>query len=119
MKNQSMKIILFALAFFALALAINAKPKVGKPKIQTAKVQIGEQGFKPYTIKLKRNIIAQITFLRTTDATCATEVVFASSNITRELPLNKAVIIKLTPKKSGEIAFACGMGMMRGKLIVE
>ena len=117
MKNKSIKIILFCLTFLALALAVNAQTK--KPKIQTAKVEIGEQGFQPYNIKLKRNILAQITFLRTTDATCAKEVVFSSYGITRELPLNKAVIIKLTPKKSGEIAFACGMGMMHGKLIVE
>jgi len=31
----------------------------------------------------------------------------------------QALALRETPEKSGEYVFTCGMGMMRGKLIVE
>ena len=38
--------------------------------------------------------------------------------IKRELPLNESVTVEFTPRK-GEFTFACGMNMVKGKLIVE
>lgn len=90
-----------------------------RQKAQTAKVIIGEQGFAPVSIKLRRGIPARVTFLRTTDATCAKEIVLADYGIRRELPLNQAVVVSFTPKTKGEYTFACGMNMMRGKVIVQ
>lgn len=119
MKNKSMKIMLLFAAVFALAFSINAQTKNKKSKTQTARVEITEQGFAPASVNLRRNVPARVTFVRKTDATCAKEVVISDYKINRELPLNKAVVITFTPKKSGEIAFACGMNMMRGKLIVQ
>ena len=60
-----------------------------------------------------------MTFVRTTDKTCATEVVFPSLNITRALPLNQAVDIEFTPKRTGDVAFACGMNMLKGVIVVQ
>jgi plastocyanin domain-containing protein len=60
-----------------------------------------------------------MTFLRTTDKTCATEVVLPSLNIRRALPLNEPVVIEFTPKSSGEIGFVCGMNMLRGTVVVQ
>jgi plastocyanin domain-containing protein len=93
--------------------------KSRQSKSQKASVQITERGFQPAGITLRRNVPAQITFLRTTDATCATEVVFPDYGIRRELPLNRKVVISFTPKKAGEFTFSCGMNMMRGKLVVK
>lgn len=60
-----------------------------------------------------------VTFVRTTDKTCGTEVVFPSLGIKRALPLNEAVIIEITPEKGGPIEFACGMNMLRRSVVVE
>ena len=57
--------------------------------------------------------------MRTTDKTCGTEVVFPSLNIKRALPLNEPVVIEFTPAKSGDIAFACGMNMLHGTVVVR
>jgi plastocyanin domain-containing protein len=57
--------------------------------------------------------------VRRTDQTCATSVVIPEYKINRELPLNKEVVIEFTPVKSGEFAFACGMNMLKGKLVVQ
>jgi RND family efflux transporter MFP subunit len=88
-------------------------------KPQTAKIVVTEQGFDPAKVSLRAGSLARLTFVRTTDKTCATEVVFPSLNIKRPLPLNKAVVIEFTPAKPGEIAFACGMNMLRGAVVVQ
>jgi membrane fusion protein, heavy metal efflux system len=86
---------------------------------QTAKVIVNEQGYEPAKITLRAGALARITFVRTTDKTCGTEVVFPSLNIKRVLPLNEPVVIEFTPAKSGDIAFACGMNMLHGTIVVQ
>jgi plastocyanin domain-containing protein len=87
--------------------------------VQAAKVIVGEQGFDPASVTLRAQIPARVTFLRTTDKTCATEVVLPSLNIKKALPLNQPVVVEFTPAKTGEIAFACGMNMLRGSVVVR
>lgn len=86
---------------------------------QTAKVVVNEQGFEPAKVSLRAGMPARITFVRTTEKTCGTEVVFPSLNIKRALPLNQSVQIEFTPSTTGEIAFACGMNMLKGVMVVE
>lgn len=99
---------------FALPLTVGAKPAV-----QKFTVKITERGFEPVSLRLRRGVQARITFLRTTDRTCATEVVIRDFGIKRDLPLNQPVVITLTPNKKGEFSFTCGMNMVHGKLIVH
>ena len=61
----------------------------------------------------------RLTFVRTTDATCATEIAIPSLNIKRGLALNQPVEIEFTPEKPGDIAFACGMAMFSGTIVVQ
>jgi plastocyanin domain-containing protein len=68
---------------------------------------------------VKKDEPVHLVVTRKTDATCATEIVIKDLNIKKELPLNKAVAIDFTPKKSGEIKYICGMDMMGGKLLVQ
>jgi len=86
---------------------------------QGGKVLVTEKGYEPGKLTLRAGEPARITFVRTTDKTCGTEVVFPSLNIRRPLPLNEPVVIEFTPKASGEIGFVCGMNMLRGAVIVQ
>jgi plastocyanin len=86
--------------------------------LQTATIEVTDKGFEPSSLKLKAGVPAKVTFTRKTDATCAKEVVIKEYNINRKLPLNEPVTVEFTPRK-GEFAFACGMDMIKGKLIVE
>jgi membrane fusion protein, heavy metal efflux system len=86
---------------------------------QTARVVVNEQGYEPAKLTLRAGALARITFVRTTDKTCGTEVVFPSLNIKRTLPLNESVVIEFTPAKAGAIAFACGMNMLHGTVVVR
>jgi len=85
---------------------------------QNVTVEITDKGFEPSSLKLKAGAPVKVTFLRKTDETCAKEVVIKDYNINRKLPLNEPVTVEFTPRK-GEFAFACGMDMIKGKLIVE
>lgn len=87
-------------------------------KEQTARVTVGDRAFEPARLSLKARVPARITFVRTSEKTCATAVAFADL-IRRDLPLNQPVDIEFTPEKTGEVGFACGMGMLRGTIVVQ
>lgn len=92
---------------------------LGDMKVQEAKVTVTDASFDPQRLTLQVGVPARVTFIRTSDKTCATSVVFSSLNIRRDLPLNQPVAIEFTPDKTGEIAFACGMNMLRGTVVVQ
>ena len=86
---------------------------------QETKVLVTEKGYEPGKLTVRAGQAARITFVRTTDKTCATEVVFPTLNIRRPLPLNEPVLVEFTPRDSGEIGFVCGMNMLRGTVVVQ
>ena len=52
-------------------------------------------------------------------AACSEMVVFPDVDRSATLPTSEAVAIELLWEKPGAYGFACQMGMLRGKLIVE
>jgi RND family efflux transporter MFP subunit len=86
--------------------------------IQTARITVGDTAFEPARLTLRAGVPARITFVRTSDKTCATDVVFPSLKIERALPLNEPIVIDVTPS-SGELAFTCGMNMLRGTIVAR
>jgi plastocyanin domain-containing protein len=95
------------------------RAKTNAVKIQSAHVILTERGYEPASIKLRRGVPARVTFMRKVSATCATEVVLPDYGIKRALPLDEAVVVEFTPEKAGEFTFSCGMGMLRGSLVVR
>ena len=91
----------------------------GDGKVQDVRVTVTETSFDPQRLTLRAGVPARVTFTRTSEKTCATTVVFPSLNIRRDLPLNEPVTIEFTPEKAGEIAFACGINMLRGTIVVQ
>lgn len=96
-----------------------AAAQTGSTAVQTAKVTVTKDGFSPARISLRAGTPARVTFVRTTDQTCATEVAVPALNVKRPLPLNRPVDIEFTPAKAGTIDFVCGMGMFKGAIVVE
>ncbi len=95
-----------------------ATPTSAAPE-QTAKIMVTKDGFSPAKLTLKAGTPAKLTFVRTTNETCATEVAFPSLKIRRPLPLNESVVVDFTPAKAGEIEFTCGMAMFKGAIVVK
>jgi RND family efflux transporter MFP subunit len=99
--------------------AAAAPPAPDATASQHFEVRVTASGFEPSTLTLQAGRPARISFTRTTDETCATEVVFPDYGIRRALPLNRAVTVDFTPKKSATAGFACGMNMLKGALVVQ
>jgi plastocyanin domain-containing protein len=82
-------------------------------------VTVDGAGFHPDRIAAKAGEPITLALTRTTDETCGTEIVIASLGIEQKLPLNERVEVTVTPGEKGEIAFACGMDMLKGAIVVE
>jgi plastocyanin domain-containing protein len=117
MRNTYTKLMVVGFAVLLMATAASAQSK--KPKTQSVRIEITEMGYSPASTRLRRGVPARLTFVRLTDRTCGTEIVFPDYGINKPLPLGQAVVVNITPKKSGEIGFTCGMDMMRGRLIIR
>lgn len=101
-------------------LKASAKAKATRrahPK--TVRVTVNKNGFSPSSINVEEGFPITLIFKRATKEGCGDKVVFPSLNITRDLPVGKNVTVKFTPDQSGEIAFTCGMGMYKGKIVVQ
>src|SRR5580700_8311320 len=82
-------------------------------------VEANEKGFTPSSFDLKKGAPATLIFRRTTDKTCATEVVFPELKITKELPLMVPVPIEVPTGDARTLVFQCGMGMFKGKAVIH
>lgn len=99
--------------------APQASAPTEKPREQSARIVLNEQGYQPASVKLRAGIPARLTFVRQIEATCGTEIVLADYGIKKGLPLNQPVTVDFTPAQTGEFSFACGMNMLKGKLVVR
>ncbi len=88
------------------------------PKPKRVEIAVTPEGFSPNRVEVQAGVPIELVFTRKTDKTCATEVVVPSLKLKKALPLNEPVTIALTPEKD-EVSFACGMNMLRGKLVVK
>ena len=61
----------------------------------------------------------RLNFRREETAVCSEMVLLPDFGKSIQLPTGKTVAVEFLPDKSGEYEFACQMGMLRGKLIVE
>ncbi|MBA4122170.1 MAG: cupredoxin domain-containing protein [Acidobacteria bacterium] len=83
------------------------------------KITVSKNGYEPSEIKVEKGKPVKIAFTRADAENCGGEVVFSKFNITKKLPVGETVLVEFTPTEAGEIGFACGMGMMKGKVLVR
>jgi plastocyanin domain-containing protein len=102
--------------FFGEREAVSAQ--VNESGLQEIKVTV-KGGYSPDVIVVRQGKPVQLQFYRDETASCSEQVVFGDFSIVKDLPAFKTTPIEFTPDKPGEFTFACGMNMMRGKLIVE
>jgi len=119
-KEIQMKSILaglLALAIAGTAFTAGAAPARGAE--QRIAIRVTNKGFEPATVKVKAGQPVVLVVTRTTDKTCAKEIVIKEQKVHRPLPLDRAVEIRFTPKKPGTFRYACGMDMLSGKVVVQ
>jgi plastocyanin domain-containing protein len=81
------------------------------------RVEATADGFHPSRVVLGGS--KQVVFRRTSEGTCATEVVFPELGIEKKLPLNTDVTVDLPASAPNEIGFQCGMGMYKSKIVAQ
>jgi plastocyanin domain-containing protein len=86
--------------------------------MQEVKVTV-KGGYSPDVIVVKQGMPVRLNFYRDETSSCSEQVVFGDFGIARDLPAFKTTPVEFTPDKTGEFTFACGMNMLRGKLIVQ
>jgi hypothetical protein len=87
-----------------------------------ARIVADEHGYNPSSIAVPKGppgSKATLTFVRTTDKTCATEVVFPELHVEKPLPLNVPVSVEVPSDSARTLTFQCGMAMFKGALIVK
>src|SRR5215469_17907818 len=82
-------------------------------------VKVSAAGYQPSQIPAKAGRPLKLAFFRVDAQNCGRLVRFPSLGIERELPPGRTVVIEVTPRKSGPLAFSCGMNMMKGELLVQ
>jgi plastocyanin domain-containing protein len=76
-------------------------------------------GYTPDVIVVEHGKPVRLNFRREETAACSEMVLFPDFNKSARLPTGETVPVEFLPDKPGEYGFACQMGMLRGKLIVE
>ena len=106
--------IIAALVTFAAAGTLAA----GGSNVQEFTVKVAGS-YSPSQIAVSKGEPVRIHFVRESNANCGGKVVFPELGIKRDLPAGKTTTVDFLPKKSGTLAFTCGMGMMKGSVVVK
>ncbi len=118
-----MKKLKLSLALMALIVGLGGAfalvTNVVEAHTRTVKITVDKNGFSPSSIEVEAGHKVNLVFNRADKDNCAGTVVFPKLKIRKNLPVGKDVIISLTPTEAGNITFTCGMGMMKGSLVVS
>jgi plastocyanin domain-containing protein len=75
--------------------------------------------YTPDVIVVEHGTPVRLSFLRQETAACSEEVAFPEFARRARLPEGELVPVEFVPERPGEYEFTCGMGMLRGKVVVE
>jgi Cu+-exporting ATPase len=99
----------------------------GPRRVRLASDQDGRQevtvtvrgGYSPDVIRVRQGVPVRLVFDRRESGECTSRVLFPDFGINTALPANAKTAVDLVPDRAGQFGFACGMNMVRGRLVVE
>jgi len=109
-------VLLAVLAATACKNAPSVPASDGRPELE---VKVDATGYHPDKLHAKGGKPVRMVVTRTTDDGCGQQLVVPSLHLKYELPLNQPVAIDLTMPEKGELAFACGMDMLKGSIVAD
>jgi plastocyanin domain-containing protein len=114
MRPRTLTLVALLGALAGLA-ACDRRPGPGEP----VKITVTKRGFEPWKVQAKKDVPLTLVITRTTDETCAKELVLPEQGIHQELPLDEPVTVSFTPARAGELRYACAMNMFQGVIEVR
>lgn len=76
-------------------------------------------GYTPAVVKVRAGRPVRLEFFRNETNGCTEEVVIPDFGIRSYLPAHQTTAVDFTPRAPGSYEFTCGMGMVRGRVVVE
>lgn len=106
-------------SLLVLAACKHDPPKAEALPPGAVAVTADDHGFSPSSVTFKKGAPASLVFTRTTDDTCATEVVFPELDVKKPLPKGTPVKIDVPTDKDQKLTFQCGMGMYKSSVVIN
>jgi plastocyanin domain-containing protein len=107
------------LTWVCAALVLVACNKPAAPVAGAVAITADDHGFTPSSVSFKKGAPASLVVTRTTDDTCAKEIVIPDLHITKELPKGQPVAIDIPTDTTRTLTFQCGMGMYKSSIVVN
>lgn len=117
--NRNILAGLVVAAAIGAALGATGCQRSTSAEPKTVALAVTDAGFVPAQVEVRKGQPVVLLVTRTTDATCAREIVIPGAHVRQELPLNQEVRVSFTPDKKGDLRYACGMDMIAGTLKVQ
>ena len=93
--------------------------QIPHPPFGATLIRVSSAGYEPSRIIATAGQPVKLAFFRVDAQNCGRLVRFPELGVERELPPGQMVMIEVTPRKSGRLAFRCGMNMLKGELLVQ
>ena len=103
----------------AAALAAAGCRDRGAAGGEPVRITVTKNGYEPWRVEARRGVPLTLVVTRTTDETCATELVLPEYGIDQKLPLGQPVTITFTPARTGTLRYSCAMKMFQGQIDVK
>jgi plastocyanin domain-containing protein len=104
--------------YFLLAGRAPVAAAAGAGGVQEVEIAV-RGGYDPATVRVRRGRPVRLVFRREETSGCSEEVVLPDFGIRKFLPAHERTAVQFTPAEVGQFEFTCGMGMLRGRLIVD
>jgi plastocyanin domain-containing protein len=103
--------------FFVAGRRAPAAAAAMKAGVQEVEIAV-EGGYDPATVRVRAGQPVRLVFDRRETSGCSEEVVLPDFGVRRFLPAFQKTAVEFTPAAAGTYEFTCGMGMLRGRLVV-
>ncbi|BAU49817.1 copper-exporting ATPase [Sulfurifustis variabilis] len=111
-------LVAFIVWFFWMKRAKGTRAALTSGGYQEAMILV-KGGYTPDVVVVEHGKPVRLNFRREETAACSEMVLLPDFNKSTRLPTGETVPVEFLPDQPGEYEFACQMGMLRGKLIVE
>ena len=111
-------LIAFVLWYFFFSARQSVSAVSLSSGIQEVNIMV-KGGYSPDVIEVERGKPVQLNFYRDEENSCSEELLMPDFSIRRDLPAFKTTLVELLPQQAGMFEFTCGMGMLRGRLVVK
>ena len=83
------------------------------------RIEVNDRGFSPSSVTLAPGAPVELEFLRTTNETCASSVIFPELGVSEPLALNRPVRFTIPANQPRTLSFQCGVGNYRSAVIIN